>query len=265
MLYCLFLVLTLGNNWDYNKEGEDWDNICNKGINQSPINIFKKKKEENHKLNFYFTDATVEYFNNGIYLEYEPIYKNSLGYFTYDNLQYYVQQFHFHSISEHTINNKYYPLELHIVGKTNTNKLGVVSILLDLGKKNNLLNDIGWSIKISSLQMPLCKDIKIIRPCTIKDDHNKYYITNKLSIYIKFSKLIELLHNKLFYHYKGSLTTPPCTENVDWFILNNILYLDKIQLSYYTKLLNNNPLLKTNHYHNNRHIKPINNRNIDII
>ena len=266
MFYILTLLFSISNKWDYDKGGSNWNNLCKKGLHQSPINIVNnivKQQGLDHHLQFHFENNQIEYFNNGIYLEYEPIQENSLGYFTYHTSKYFIQQFHFHSVSEHTIHSNHYPLEIHLVGKTESNQLGVLAILMKEGKNRLLLEKIGWSRDISSLPQPLCQDNKLLRPCQKSDDHNKYKIMGKIKTLIDFSYLNGLLSDKSFYHYKGSLTTPPCTENVDWFILKDIMEIETNQLNYYTQLLNNNPLLKDNHYHNNRHIQPLNGRNIE--
>jgi carbonic anhydrase len=35
------------------------------------------------------------------------------------------------------------------------------------------------------------------------------------------------VRNKMFYHYKGSLTTPPCAETVEWFVITEIYEIQK--------------------------------------
>ena len=109
---------------------------------------------------------------------------------------YKVNSFHFHLYSEHRIENKQYPMELHIVHK-NTNKNDtlnenlVIGIIFDYkdDKENKFLNDIYLS------------EEKTINNASFLDLINK---------------------NDPFYYYKGSLTTVPCTENVNWIVFKNI-------------------------------------------
>ena len=42
------------------------------------------------------------------------------------------------------------------------------------------------------------------------------------------------------YHYSGSLTTPPCSEVVSWFVLKEKIQLSADQLSQFEAILDNN-------------------------
>ena len=110
--------------------------------------------------------------------------------------KYKLHSFHFHLYSEHRIENKQYPMELHLVHK-NINKDDilnqnlVIAILFDYkdNKENKFLNDINLA------------EEKKINGASIVDLINK---------------------NEPFYYYKGSLTTVPCTENVNWIVFKDI-------------------------------------------
>ena len=110
--------------------------------------------------------------------------------------KYKLHSFHFHLYSEHRIENKQYPMELHLVHK-NINKDDILNqnlvtaILFDYkdNKENKFLNDINLA------------EEKKINGASIVDLINK---------------------NEPFYYYKGSLTTVPCTENVNWIVFKDI-------------------------------------------
>lgn len=267
MLYYIALFFAISSKWIYNDQNK-WGGICKSGLEQSPINLLTNNKNNNKKLIFNFKNTYVEYFNNGVYLEAEACKKKKLGYFIYSDNIYYVTQFHFHSVSEHTINYKHYPMELHIVANNYLNKnMAVISLIFDNGINSKFLQNIGWDKDLSILPMPLCKNGKLLTPCNDNNDHIDYKIIDKIKKKINFSYLNELLKDNghLFYHYRGSLTTPPCTEGVDWFIYRKTLPISKNQLKYYTIFLQSNSLLLKNHYHNNRDITSINDRNIDFV
>ena len=121
---------------------------------------------------------------------YMEIYLNETLY------RYKLHSFHFHLYSEHRIQNKQYPMELHIVHK-NLNKEDkenanlVIAILFDYkeDKENIFLKAINLA------------EEKKINGASILDLINK---------------------NDAFYYYKGSLTTVPCTENVNWIVFKDI-------------------------------------------
>ena len=127
---------------------------------------------------------------NELDIGYIEIYLNKTLY------KYKLNSFHFHLYSEHRIENKQYPMEMHLVHK-NLNKKDslnenlVIGILFDYkdNKENKFLNDIN-----------LAKEKKI-NDASIVDLINK---------------------NDAFYYYKGSLTTIPCTENVNWIVFKDI-------------------------------------------
>jgi len=121
---------------------------------------------------------------------YMEIYLNETLY------RYKLHSFHFHLYSEHRIQNKQYPMELHIVHK-NLNKEDkenanlVIAILFDYKEdKGNIF------LKAINLA-----EEKKINGASIIDLINK---------------------NDAFYYYKGSLTTVPCTENVNWIVFKDI-------------------------------------------
>lgn len=59
---------------------------------------------------------------------------------------------------------------------------------------------------------------------------------------IEYSKLFSLvLNEKKFFHYKGSLTTPPCTESVLWWVYQKPIYVCKEDLFPFVKRWINDP------------------------
>lgn len=137
-------------------------------------------------------------------------------------------QFHFHAPSEHTIDSKHAPMEVHFVHTAQNGRIAVVGVFLTLGKKN--------------------ATFQTILDCVAED--RKGDASHPL-------KSAELLpENKSYYHYLGSLTTPPLTENVEWYILKEPVSISKSQIGdfsqYYdqnnrnTQPLNDRPLLEHN-------------------
>jgi carbonic anhydrase len=107
---------------------------------------------------------------------------------------YFLSQFHFHAPSEHTINGQRYDAELHLV---HTNRIGetlVVGVLLT---------------QTDTAQPGVFDDIVSNAPLTVT--------TNTSESSVNAGNLLP--EQQLFYTYSGSLTTPPCTEGVRWFVM----------------------------------------------
>lgn len=110
-------------------------------------------------------------------------------------------QVHLHSPSEHTIDDKYYDVELHFVNayfdQDGDTKYAVLTQMFDVEEGGDGENDI--------IQAAL--DL-------FADE------TNPDNVSIDFSSWKPDLNN--FWHYEGSFTTPPCTEVVSFYILKGV-------------------------------------------
>ena len=112
-------------------------------------------------------------------------------------------QFHFHGKSEHTVDGKRYDMVAHLVHQNpKTKQLAVVAVFFEEGKNNpildNILSGVGKNIRI---------DPQDILPA-------------------------DTAH---YYHYIGSLTTPPCSENVQWYLLKQPATASKDQIDAFRK------------------------------
>ena len=130
--------------------------------------------------------------------------------------KYKLHSFHFHLYSEHRIENKQYPMELHFVHK-NMNKNDkqnenlVIAVLFDynFGEDNKFLNDINLSYE---------KKINDASILSLIDKNDEYY------------------------YYKGSLTTVPCTENVNWIVFKKTRYMSYNQFIKFKKWIENSDM-----------------------
>ena len=127
---------------------------------------------------------------NELDIGYIEIYLNKTLY------KYKLNSFHFHLYSEHRIENKQYPMEMHLVHK-NLNKKDSLN--------ENLVIGILFDYK-ENIENKFLNDINLAEEKKIKD-----------------ASIIDLINkNDAFYYYKGSLTTIPCTENVNWIVFKDI-------------------------------------------
>jgi carbonic anhydrase len=114
-------------------------------------------------------------------------------------------QFHFHTPSEHTLDGKPFPLELHLVHQAAYKTLAVIGILVSEGTTNTVLGRF-WE------RMPKAQG----------------EVDTGVSIELK-----DLLPRAIddYFTYSGSLTTPPCTESVRWVVLKQPLQVSKAQIA----------------------------------
>ena len=168
---------------------------CALGKIQSPIDIRDEvaKKADLPAINFDYKAATLKIIDNGhtIQINYAPG-----SFITVDGKQYELVQFHFHKPSEEKLNGKSYDMVAHLVHKDTDGKLAVVAVLLTKGGANSLIKTL-WD------NLPKKKETE-----TVVD-----------AVQINVADLLP--KNRAYYTFAGSLTTPPCSEGVTWFVLKN--------------------------------------------
>lgn len=218
-------------HWTY--EGEegpaDWGKLdaayalCSTGKQQSPIDLANPVNNDLADISFNYQPASFRLVNNGHTIQ-ANLLKEGDG-ITLDGVEYKLAQFHFHAPSEHTLNSKHFPLELHFVHKSAEGKLAVVGVLLSEGKHNTALEAVWDNLPglhdegSVDLNKPL--DVATMLPA----DHRTY-------------------------RYDGSLTTPPCSEGVRWNVIAAPVEMDAAQLKTFTDIFANN----------SRPLQPLNSR-----
>ncbi|CEL93341.1 unnamed protein product [Vitrella brassicaformis CCMP3155] len=134
--------------------------------------------------------------------------KADLGYLRYLTKTFTAVSFHFHARSEHTFDGKQLPLEMHIVHvRTDTDgamqpEFAVLGYVFDVGFKENEF--------LASLENPAQDGPRIP---SIENPEVVYEVDSDLSDLAAFASTSSI------YHYAGSLTTPPCTQAVNWFVV----------------------------------------------
>ncbi|KAF5372324.1 hypothetical protein D9615_009249 [Tricholomella constricta] len=117
---------------------------------------------------------------------------------TYEGKEYKLEQFHFHTPSEHLIESEYFPMEVHFVHKAADNSSLALGALFELtmdGSTTDLLTVLTKSLK------------KIYRAGSVTE-------TGPLD----FKPIERFFHTTPFYNYVGSLTAPPCTSGLTWLV-----------------------------------------------
>lgn len=216
-------------HWGYEgKNGpEHWGEefaLCASGVNQSPIDIFSTNaiQADLPPLVIDYHKSTASEINNGHTIQANISGNNT---FTNDAGTFNLLQFHFHAPSENTINGKHFPLEAHFVHADKDNRLAVIGVMFEQGKENTELKKI-WD------NMP-------------ESEQSKAHLIEALST----AKLLP--KEKSYYRFNGSLTTPPCTEGVRWFVLKNTIEASQAQIDKFHNVMGTDT---------NRPIQPINAR-----
>lgn len=167
---------------------------------QSPINLVKPphSHDTSEKLDYnYHPLEGLHIDNNGHNVQ----VNGDFGELRLPDGIYKVAQFHFHCPSEHEVGGKLAACEMHIVhqrtGSSGTNDLAVVGIMFEVG-------DSGDSIEF----------LKNLNFEGLPKEGEKKPIKGPVDLGMTFAP--ELVGD--FYHYKGSLTTPPCSQTVHWFV-----------------------------------------------
>ena len=196
-------------HWAY--EGEEgpshWGELegyatCGDGTHQSPIDVNSPTEQDLTNISFHYQPSEVNILNNGHTVQ---VNYDAGSYIELDGTRYDVLQFHYHAPSEHTVNGESFPAEIHIVHKNAEDSLAVVGILLQEGTQND-----AFSSFIDHLPSE-------------KTDAKDAGVT------INASDFLPAIQTT--YRYAGSLTTPPCTEGVQWLLMTAPVELSAAQLS----------------------------------
>ncbi len=185
------------------------------GLLQSPINILSYKEEtiENHEVTFHFQDEIEAVGNLGNMVQ---LYFSEGSVISYHGLTYNFKQIHFHTPSEHLIDGMTFPMEMHVVtrkpskNKNDIPRYLVVAFLFKMGETSQFIDDfLNLIPRTSNTITPL--ESGIIKLRDLFSGTEQRDIEN-------------------FYHYNGSLTTPPYTETVEWFVFKYVLEASQEQI-----------------------------------
>ena len=209
-------------HWDYSQNGPthwgEFSKTCAKGEAQSPINIVPGKSVHlNAQYSLHLDEdihTTAKVIDNGHSIKVTP---KEGGTVELHGETFKLLQFHFHGKSEHTVNGKRYDMVAHLVHQNpKTKQLAVIAVFFEEGENNPILDNV-----LSGLN----KDIRIDPADLLPTDTSHYF------------------------HYIGSLTTPPCSENVQWYLLKKPAQASKNQIEAFRKYYvdNERPVQELHH------------------
>lgn len=225
-------------HWSYAEHGgaAQWAELdksfetCKLGKNQSPIDIVTKGVKpaaaDVKPVSFAYTAGAGEVVNNGHTIQ---VNLPASGSITLDGTEYKLLQFHFHTPSEEKVDGKAYPLVAHLVHKSAEGKLAVVAVLFKQGKENATLKPV-------FAKLPAKEGDKVALEGTLD-----------------VGALLPVDH--AYFSFPGSLTTPPCSEEVRWQVLKTPVEISGAQLAAFRKLYKMNA----------RPVQPLNDRQVLLV
>ena len=199
---------------------------CKLGQVQSPIDIpdASARKGDLSSMLFNYKPSPLNIIDNGhtIQVNYAPG-----SFVTVEGKRYELVQFHFHKPSEEKIDGKSYDMVAHLVHQGPGGKVAVVAVLLDAGKENRLIKTL-WD--------------------NLPKERGKENVVDAVKI-----NAVDLLpQSKGYYTFAGSLTTPPCSEEVTWFVMKTPVQVSADEIARFARSY---PM-------NARPVQPLNGRDI---
>lgn len=193
------------------------------GKNQAPVDLRKFVEADLPPLSLSYLDGGKVFLNNGHTVQ---VNFNKGSKLMIDGTSFELKQFHFHTPSENMINTRHYPMELHLVHADFMGNIAVIGVMFTYGDTHEGLE----------------KLVKLLPQK--KGDERKFEAAFNAK---------ELLPEDLdYYRFSGSLTTPPCTEGVRWFVLKEPVPVSRAQIKAFSKAMGDN----------NRPVQPLNARQI---
>ena len=217
-----------GPAWSYEGESgpEHWGKefpSCAKGKTQAPLNITGPMAKSRYQLapDYKVGDLTV--LNNGHTLQVIGTPGSKLR---VDSKPYDLVQFHFHRPSEEQFDGKPFPMNIHFVHKNDAGEIVVIGVMVKEGNENPGIRTL-WTHAPG-------KEGPAVSPEGVK-----------------FNPGNLLPRERDYYTYQGSLTTPPCTEPIRFFILKTPINMSREQIAQFP------------FKHNARPVQPLNGRVIE--
>ena len=202
--------------WGYegNIGPEHWGDLspayamAKNGREQSPIDISGAAPQELQAIPFSYVPATVNVIYNGHTIEEVGDGRSSIQ---VDGKDFVLKQYHFHAPSEHTVNGRHADVEMHLVHESAEGTHAVVGVMIKSRAENA-----GFA--------PIWKDLPDAQhPTRIATD------------IVDVDRMLP--EDRSYYRYLGSFTTPPCTEGVRWYVLEDTRSVSEEQVSSFVDLI----------------------------
>ena len=181
--------------------------VCNTGQRQSPIDIKGGLAVDLDPVRFEYQASRFAVIDNGHTVQVNLASGNSID---VGGKRFELQQFHFHRPSEERIDGRQFEMSLHLVHKDDQGRLAVVALLFEKGPANGTLQKV-WN------NLPLERNEE-----------------NAARAPLELAALLPT--DRRYFTYMGSLTTPPCSEGVQWIVMRQPVTLTPEQIEIFARI-----------------------------
>lgn len=205
-----------GISWGYVGEGspEQWGELssayaaCRTGSQQSPVDLQGAIGADLGTVEISYQPIPLSILNTGRTIQVNAPAGNRIN---LDGENFDLLQFHFHDPSEHTVEGRSYPMELHFVHANAKGELAVLGVFLEEGEENISLDPVWKAMPIQKTEAQ-----------TISGSH------------VDIAKLLP--NDRSVFRYFGSLTTPPCSEIVKWVVFQEPIQISAAQVAKFKEI-----------------------------
>jgi len=210
-------------HWNY-EETEHWGHLdksfetCAAGHEQSPIDLKNAIHAELPTLTLDWKSQSFQIKNNGHTIQADAAPASSL---MLAGKKFELKQFHFHTPSEHGVESARMPMEVHFVHAAPDGELAVIGVFLKDGGKNDTFSAIMGKAPRGAGGQPMELELD-----------PKAFLPNQPNVF----------------SYEGSLTTPPCSEVVNWIVYSDPITVAAADIAIFKSLypMNARPLQARN-------------------
>jgi carbonic anhydrase len=184
---------------------------CASGKRQSPIDVRDAIHVDLEPIAFSYREAHFRIVDTGHTIQVNVGEGNSI---TVMGRQYQLERIDFHHPAEERIEGRGFDMVAHLIHRDVENHVAIVAVLIEKGTELPVIQTL-WN------NLPLETDQELA-PRELID-------LNKL-----------LPENRAYMAYMGSLTTPPCTEEVLWLVFRNPIPISGEQMDIFARIYPNN-------------------------
>jgi carbonic anhydrase len=185
--------------------------LCSGGTEQSPVDVPGTAAVNPAEIVFNYQPTALTILNNGhtVQVNYDPGSSIDVGGKTYE-----LKQFHFHTPSELTVDSNHTDMEMHLVHQSADGQLAVVGVMLRRGCENPVYQPVFANLPAQESEPAAVGDVTVNAGDLLPQE-------------------------RTYYRYNGSLTTPPCSEGVQWLLMNTPVELSEAQVGAFQAIFQN--------------------------